>query len=112
MQERDRLLLLDAIEHGDLALGLAKGMPLARFEADVGVRYGCERLLEIVGEAVGNLSDAAKDGLGIDARKVRGLRNFLAHRYRDVDAALVHRAVLVELPKLLVAARAALDSAG
>ena len=109
MHDRDEALLNDILEHGSLALGLVRGVPLERFRKDVGIRYGTERLLEIVGEAMGNLSDDVRNMMPVDARKVRGLRNILAHRYAVVDPATVHAAATIELPRLLAGVRALLD---
>lgn len=59
------------------------------------------RNLEIVGEAGGRLSQAAKERMPeIPWRRVVGLRNALIHGYRDVD---VETVVDEELEPLLVA---------
>ena len=52
------------------------------------------RNLEIVGEAGGKLSDAAKDRMPeVPWRRVTGLRNILVHGYRDVDVETAWRVV-------------------
>lgn len=62
------------------------------------------RKLEVIGEAVKNLSDVAKQRRpGIPWRRIAGMRDRLTHDYFGVDLALVWVAVDKELPKLRAA---------
>ena len=68
------------------------------------------RNLEIVGEAGGKLSEAAKERMPeVPWRRVAGLRNVLIHGYRDVDIETVWRVVDEELQPLLAALQRAAD---
>jgi uncharacterized protein with HEPN domain len=59
------------------------------------------RKLEIVGQAVKNLSDDAKQRQpDIPWKRIAGMRDRLTHDYFGVDLALVWVAIQQELPKL------------
>ena len=108
MDERDRLLFQDIVEHAEEARRYMAGVSPAKFRADRRLRLTIERLLEIVGEAAGGLSDAARAEVEYDWRAVRGLRNVLTHQYGAVDPDLVHRVVTARLPALIAAIRRSL----
>jgi len=107
LDDRDRLL--DIVEHGQEAVALVGGRSLEAFQADRTLQLATERLLEIIGEAAGALSDAVRQRIPIDWRRVRGMRNVLAHQYGNVDTALVYRAVCAELPELVAAVQEAIS---
>ena len=59
------------------------------------------RRLEIIGEAVKNISSEFKDRYpNIPWRQMAGMRNALIHEYFEVDLSLVWRTVKDDLPKL------------
>ena len=72
------------------------------------LRSGVERPLEIVGEALSQLSKVAPqiaarlDGVG----KAIGLRNSLIHGYTVIDHSTIWRTVVEDLPPLREAVRA------
>ena len=101
MLERDRVLLEDIRHHGRECLEYLKGVRRDRFLRDRKLQLITERLLEIVGEAAGSLSEDLRAKLDYDWRGVRGLRNVLAHQYGAVDPDLVWGVVRNRLPKLL-----------
>ena len=78
------------------------------------LRSGVERQLEIVGEALSQLSKVAPqiaarlDGVG----KAIGLRNSLIHGYTVIDHSTIWRTVVEDLPPLREAVRALLDELG
>jgi uncharacterized protein with HEPN domain len=108
LQERDRELLLDVLEHGQEALSYLKGVTYPEFKNDRKLRLITERLLEIIGEAAGHLSDEAKQMIPYDWRAVRGLRNILTHQYGSVDPATLYQAATTNLPQLLESIQLAL----
>lgn len=60
-----------------------------------------ERSLEIIGEAVGQLDASFKeDHPDIPWRKIRGLRNVVAHVYWEVDYDIIWQVVEDEIPRL------------
>lgn len=57
------------------------------------------RRIEIIGEATAHLSDATRTELpGLPFRKMRGMRNIVAHDYGNVDVALVWKAATENIP--------------
>jgi uncharacterized protein with HEPN domain len=64
------------------------------------------RRIEIIGEATAHLSEATRAELpNLPFRKMRGMRNIVAHDYGHVDVALVWKAATVAIPAI----RSALD---
>lgn len=109
LADRDRDLLGDILAHGEEALGYLAGVTEAAFLADRKLQLAIERLLEIVGEAAGNLSALAREAIPFDWAAVRGLRNILSHQYEGVNLDVVYRVATRRLPQLLELARTALS---
>jgi uncharacterized protein with HEPN domain len=109
LRDRDRLLLEDSLEHGDECIAFLAGVDQDAFLADRKLQLATERLLEIIGEAAGGLSDDALQAIEYDWHAVRGLRNILAHKYGDVDPRRVWSVVRNRLPDLLERVRRTLD---
>jgi uncharacterized protein with HEPN domain len=62
------------------------------------------RNLEVIGEAVNNLSDQLKDSHeNIPWRQLGGMRDQMIHEHFGVNLALVWQAAAIELPKLKAA---------
>lgn len=109
MDERDRDLLKDILDHGQESLEYLQGSTYPEFLKDRRLRLITERLMEIIGEAAGHLSDNAKKQVPYDWKAVRGLRNILTHQYGSVDPATLYSAATKNLPQLLETIRLALD---
>ena len=76
------------------------------FDASRERRRAVERMLEIVGEAAGQLSDAfAAAYPSLDLRGARDLRNVLIHGYMHVDHDLVWDAAAKSVPALAAGLR-------
>jgi uncharacterized protein with HEPN domain len=74
------------------------------FFSDTKTQDAVVRNLEIVGEAVKNLSDESKSSRpDIPWRLIGGMRDKLIHHYFGVNLDLVWQTVEVELPKLAIA---------
>lgn len=59
------------------------------------------RSLEIIGEAVKNLSDEFKvDNPQIEWKEIAGMRDRLIHRYFNIDWDIVHEVIKDRLPEL------------
>lgn len=106
MDDKDRALLSDIVTHAEEAIGYMKGVSPRRFRDDRRLQLAIERLLEIIGEAAGGLSEEARVSIDYDWRGVRGLRNVLANQYGSVDPDQVHRVVVKRLPGLVEKVRA------
>jgi len=90
-----------------LARQYVDGLDFAKFEADVQTQDSVVHRLELIGEAVGKLPDAAMAAIpGIPWSQIRGMRNLLAHQYWDVDLRRVWAVVRDDLPPLLAAIEA------
>jgi uncharacterized protein with HEPN domain len=81
--------ILESIETLQLIL---KNTSFDTFYANIEKRLATERLLEIIGEAISNISDETlnKSSIKIEWRKIKAFRNFVAHEYFRVDAQLVY----------------------
>lgn len=99
--ERDKELLQDILEHGQEALDYLTGIGFEDFQNDRRLQLVTERLMEIIGEAAGHLSDEAREAIPHDWHAVRGLRNILSHQYANVDPAVLYAASTNQLPDLL-----------
>lgn len=110
MNERDRLFLkhiLDAI--ADIESFTAEGR--SGFMADRKTQSAVVRQLEIIGEAVKNLS-AALTGRedAVPWRQIAGTRDRLIHAYFSVDLDAVWSMIEQDLPTLKAHARRILES--
>ena len=78
------------------------------FDASRERRRAVERLLEIVGEAAGHMSDGfAAAYPDIDLGGARDLRNVVIHGYMNVDDDLLWDAAVASVPALAAGLRAA-----
>ena len=60
------------------------------------------RNLEVIGEAVKNLADDARNRVpGIEWRRIAGLRDVIAHGYFGVDDEILWNIVTDKVPELL-----------
>ncbi|MGZ7096759.1 MAG: HepT-like ribonuclease domain-containing protein [Methanobacterium sp.] len=68
---------------------------------DPAVQRFTVRSLEIIGEAVKNLSDEFKDNYPqIEWKEIAGMRDRLVHRYFNVDLDIVYEVIMNRLPEL------------
>lgn len=103
MSERPQLLYCqDIIESGTAIQSYVQGMSCDTFVQDR-MRYSAViREFEIIGEAVGKLSAALKDGYPeIPWQDIKDFRNLLAHEYFGVDLEIVWNTIRDDLPMLI-----------
>ena len=98
-------LLWDAQRAADRVSRFCAGKTFAIYEADEILRSAVERQLEIVGEALNQLSrvDATTASLLPDLPRIVGFRNMLIHGYASVDDHIVWGVLETNLPPLIVA---------
>jgi uncharacterized protein with HEPN domain len=60
------------------------------------------RRIEIIGEATAHLSDETRREL-LPFRKMRGMRNIVAHDYANVDLGIVWQVANVHIPEICFA---------
>ena len=72
-----------------------------KFSSDELIQDGVIRNLEIIGEAVKNISDDVKNKYSdIDWKKIAGLRDILVHAYFGIDVEIVWDIVKNKIPEL------------
>lgn len=99
--ERDAALVTDILGAAAEVSQFLRGIDRERFETDALRRRAVERACEIIGEAAGRLSaefQAAHPE--VPWRKVRALRNVLAHDYASVDVRALYRIATQDVPEL------------
>jgi uncharacterized protein with HEPN domain len=112
MSERPQLLYCqDILESGEAIQSYVQGMAIDVFVQDR-MRYSAViREFEIIGEAVGKLSEQLKGGYPeIPWQDIKDFRNLLAHEYFGVDLEIVWNTIRDDLPLLLEAVRKLVSS--
>jgi uncharacterized protein with HEPN domain len=106
--------LIDIAERAQRILHFAEGASISDFYGDLLLQDGILHNFEIIGEASGSL--LREHGAFVEAhphlplRAAYGLRNRLAHNYREVNLDVVWTAVQRDLPQLLGQVREILES--
>lgn len=101
-----RLYADDIIESCGKIRRFIAGMNYERFATDERTRDAVIRNIEIIGEAAKNLpDDVIAEAAGIDWRKVRGMRDVLAHAYFGLDTKVVWSTATTKLDELETAVR-------
>ncbi len=101
-EERDRALLLDMLSYAEEAVALVRGVGFEQHQKDRIRVLALERVVEIIGEAAAQVSQATKDEIvKIPWKLIRGQRNVLAHMYGKVDQFQLYRTAKEDLPGLI-----------
>ena len=108
---RDELLYLEDIQKScEKVLRFTKGMTYKKFVSDDLHFDAVLRNLEIIGEAVKNISDETRQKYPqLKWRKIAGFRNIVAHEYFGVNEETVWDIVENEIPSLLGIVKAILQ---
>lgn len=78
---------------------VAKGK--AAYDADETLQLAAEAILHRLGEAVVRLPESYRDAHpDVEWRKIRGMRNIVAHDYGRIDPELLWVALAKEMPRL------------
>ena len=78
-----------------------RDVELHEFLEDIEKQDAVIRRIEIIGEATAHLSEATRGRLSeLPFRKMRGMRNIVAHDYGHVDVALVWQAASENIPAI------------
>jgi uncharacterized protein with HEPN domain len=98
----DAALMFDMIRYGRKAVEIVGSRTLAEFEADEVLRLAIERLIEIVGEAARDVSDATKAATPhIPWKLIVIQRNILAHDYGEIIPEKIWRVATQHIPELI-----------
>ena len=106
------LSVRDIVDGIDLIVQFVGGMDLEAFRADPKTIAAVERQLLLISEAAVRLGeDAERLCPGLPWHNIRGIGNWLRHRYDRVDVETVWNTVIDDLPPLRSAVLRALNPA-
>lgn len=106
MSRRDwRLYADDIVRSCGKVRRFIAGMTYDAFAADERTCDAVMRNLEIIGEAAKHLPDEVVGATSVDWRKVRGMRDVLAHGYFGLDLKVVWSVSTTKLDELEAAVR-------
>lgn len=102
MRRDPRAFLWDVLEGADAILEFIRGREQNDYLSDAMLRAAVERKLEIIGEALSQLSKAAPEIAAAipELPQAIGLRNVLIHGYAITDNEIVWRTVKADIPPL------------
>ena len=100
--EADQLgRLQDILTAARLIASYVKGVTEADFRTNTQKQDAVIRRLEIIGEATVHLSDATRQAIPeLPFRKMRGMRNIVAHDYANVDLKIVWEVATAHVPEV------------
>lgn len=99
---RDPAYLWDMLEAARRIQQYTAGLTLDRYLKEDMVQSATERQLEILGEAARRVSEPFKQAHPeIPWRQIVAQRNVLAHEYGEIVPALVWKAVVTYIPRLI-----------
>ena len=92
----------DVLDAAEKAQEFVSGMGFTDFLADDRTKFAVIRCLEIIGEATRQTpADVLNRYPDVSWREVVGMRNHLAHNFRNIDMAVVWEVLHRDLPHLL-----------
>jgi uncharacterized protein with HEPN domain len=93
--------LRDILQAARLIASYLKGTTEADFLANSEKQDAVIRRLEIIGEATAHLTETTRQAIPeLPFRKMRGMRNIVAHDYGNVDLKIIWEVALVQLPEI------------
>ena len=99
ISDRERLLhILDAINH---IQEFTDGLSYEEYMEDLKLRLALVKLLEIVGEASGSLTeDTINRFPNVEWPIIKSFRNILVHEYFGIDYKIIWNAIIHRIPEL------------
>jgi uncharacterized protein with HEPN domain len=100
--EADQLgRLRDILHSADLIGAYVQGTTEVHFIGDNQKQDAVMRRLEIIGEATAHLTEETRKRIPeLPFRKMRGMRNIVAHDYANVDLRIVWEVATIHVPEL------------
>ena len=93
--------LRDILTAARLIASYVAGTSEAEFLVDTQKQDAVIRRIEIIGEATVHLSDVTRREVpALPFRKMRGMRNIVAHDYANVDLSIVWQVATIHLPEV------------
>ena len=101
MPKDDRVRLRHMLDASAKAIALLRDRERTVLEEDEVLALALVRLLEIIGEAASQVSEATRGALPeVPWRQIVGMRNILIHGYADLNMDFVWQTVQTDLPGL------------
>jgi len=101
-QHDDTTSLKHMLDHAQEALSMASGQQRQDLKQDRKLELALVRLIEIIGEAAGRVSQEGQDKYSsIPWPQIIGMRNRLIHGYDQVDLNLLWDTIEIDLPPLI-----------
>jgi uncharacterized protein with HEPN domain len=92
--------LRDILVASRLIASYVKDVSEADFRADPQKQDAVVRRIEIIGEATAHLSDETRREVpSLPFRRMRGMRNIVAHDYANVDLGIVWQVATIHIPE-------------
>jgi uncharacterized protein with HEPN domain len=100
--ETDQLgRLRDILEAARLIASYTKDTTEIDFRRNIEKQDAVIRRIEIIGEATAHLTDATRQAIReLPFRKMRGMRNVVAHDYANVDLKIIWEVATVHVPEI------------
>ena len=93
--------LRDILDAARLVAAYVKSIAEADFRANTEKQDAVIRRLEIIGEATAHLNETTRQAIPeLPFRKMRGMRNIVAHDYANVDLKIVWDVATVHVPEV------------
>lgn len=98
--EADQLgRLRDILESARLIATYVRGVSEAAFQSNPEKQDAVVRRIENIGEAMAHLSEETRAAIPeLPFRKIRGMRNIVAHNYGNVDVGIVWEVATIHIP--------------
>ena len=94
--------LQDILQAATLIASYVRGVTKAQFIENLEKQDAVVRRIEIIGEATAHLTDATRDAIPeLPFRKIRGMRNIVAHDYAHVNTEVVWDVATIHVPQMI-----------
>lgn len=94
--------LQDILNAATLIAGYVRGVSKEKFVENIEKQDAVVRRIEIIGEATAHLTDETRDALPeLPFRKIRGMRNIVAHDYANVNTDVVWDVASIHVPPMI-----------
>jgi uncharacterized protein with HEPN domain len=94
--------LCDILEAARLISSYVAGTTESAFRQDTQKQDAVIRRIEIIGEAAAHLNEETRRAIPeLPFRKMRGMRNIVAHDYANVDVQIVREVATAEVPQIV-----------
>lgn len=99
---RDAIHLADIVVSAQKIRAYVSGVSRQAYLRDTQLQDSVIRRLEIIGEAAGRVSQSFRDdNPDVPWSRMRGMRNWVIHRYDDIDMEVVWETVEQDIPRLI-----------